>query len=550
MLMRYWQLPVQKLRFQEWLLALSTASMTMLMSWRGGFPMIVLGVVCSFFISLVLMRRIRLASIIADTSRIWLCVSAIFTLVCDIQLVRILYGEYGPILGAMKRFIIQTEQLELVRILCTVGLGIMASYAIFSIFSASLPRIYHIAKRFAASLDAVEKRYMICFLSVGAIVLILAYSLTNCFYLPINKGVLVEYDVIYTADTGVLVNNNAYLNIGAIQNDINQMLFGLAAMPLAVISTLVSWAFFFIPNSYSYALGLLHLPVLGVTLLLISRMLRLQGMSKYLFLGLMTVSYPTLLFMLTLEQYIISVFWLIVFLYSVLMKRPERDILFLGAVGTLMTGGVLFPLAINGKKLKEAFIELIWMGLCFTIIVTVFGKLPYLLNIFAKQGELIGWYGGNSQGFQPKLLQFINFIAGCFFAPQSYVALEGSFPRFVLSDVFQANPLGIALLFLSVVGYFLYRKELFARICGGWILFSFFILCIIGWGTSENGLVLYSLYFGWAYIALCFMALEKISSKWLLLKRSLQGALIVLVLITNIQAIIQIIQFGMAYYPA
>ena len=36
------------------------------------------------------------------------------------------------------------------------------------------------------------------------------------------------------------------------------------------------------------------------------------------------------------------------------------------------------------------------------------------------------------------------------------------------------------------------------------------MLIILGWGTKENGLILYSLYFGWAYFVLIFQLLNNI----------------------------------------
>ena len=40
------------------------------------------------------------------------------------------------------------------------------------------------------------------------------------------------------------------------------------------------------------------------------------------------------------------------------------------------------------------------------------------------------------------------------------------------------------------------------------------ILCIIGWGTMENGLVLYSLYFAWAFLILIYKLLKRVFEKF------------------------------------
>ena len=42
------------------------------------------------------------------------------------------------------------------------------------------------------------------------------------------------------------------------------------------------------------------------------------------------------------------------------------------------------------------------------------------------------------------------------------------------------------------------------------IKIAIIMLVILGWGTKENGLILYSLYFGWAYFVLIFQLLNNI----------------------------------------
>ena len=46
-------------------------------------------------------------------------------------------------------------------------------------------------------------------------------------------------------------------------------------------------------------------------------------------------------------------------------------------------------------------------------------------------------------------------------------------------------------------------------IAGFWVFFSVVMLLILGWGTQENGLILYALYFGWAYFILIYRFVEK-----------------------------------------
>ena len=43
--------------------------------------------------------------------------------------------------------------------------------------------------------------------------------------------------------------------------------------------------------------------------------------------------------------------------------------------------------------------------------------------------------------------------------------------------------------------------DFFSKICFAWVLFSVVLLAIVGYGASENGFILYSYYFSWAFIS-------------------------------------------------
>ena len=84
-----------------------------------------------------------------------------------------------------------------------------------------------------------------------------------------------------------------------------------------------------------------------------------------------------------------------------------------------------------------------------------------------------------------------------------------------------------------------------------WVAFSAVMLLILGWGTAENGLILYALYFGWAFLALLFQLVEKIGEtlrvKYLTEVCSFAAAAGLLV--CNIPAIMEMIEFAVMYYP-
>ena len=532
----------------EWLLAVSAMAMTLLVSWRGGLPLILAGAAGSFGIALLFFPKLEIAKRFAAMPVGWKIAAFCFAIVCDISLVRILQSEYIPILANIKRFAVAREQQTLVIFFATWGLGLAAYPMIASLFLWFVSCAVPVVLNFWKGMDRQERLFLLVFWLVGSLVLTVVYGQTNGFYLPQREGRAFFYDVVFTSDTGILVSNHVFLNVGAIQNDINQMLFGVAAMPLGVLATAISRLLFFLPNAFPCLLGSLHLGVLGVTLLLLTRMMNGQGLGKILLLLLLCAAYPTVLFGLNLEQYVISVFCLIAFIYGALKQKKETRLLFLCATGTLMTSGVLFPLTVLGMPWKKAIRRLFLLAFSFTALVVVFGKLPYLLTILARQGELLEWYGGKSLTLLEKWRQYTHFIASCVTAPATEVVLqENGLARFVMAEVTGVNALGVLLLGLSAIGFAFSWRDAFTRVCGFWLLFSAFVLVAMGWGTVENGVVLYSLYFGWAVVALCYRAVYAIPNRKM--RNGVLALSLTALLAVNLPALLALYRFGLAYYP-
>ena len=71
------------------------------------------------------------------------------------------------------------------------------------------------------------------------------------------------------------------------------------------------------------------------------------------------------------------------------------------------------------------------------------------------------------------------------------------------------------------------------------------LLVILGYGTRENGLILYSLYFNWAFVSLIFLLLKKLLQNKKKIFITISIILIVLLVIFNINGLIDLIQFGL-----
>jgi len=76
------------------------------------------------------------------------------------------------------------------------------------------------------------------------------------------------------------------------------------------------------------------------------------------------------------------------------------------------------------------------------------------------------------------------------------------------------------------------------------------MLLFVGWGTQENGLILYSLYFGWAFLALIFQLVNAIEEKVkmpVLLPTTMLLSLLFLAL--NMKSFYDMLKFAVVYYP-
>ena len=74
-------------------------------------------------------------------------------------------------------------------------------------------------------------------------------------------------------------------------------------------------------------------------------------------------------------------------------------------------------------------------------------------------------------------------------------------------------------------------------------------LGIVGWGTVDNGLLLYSLYFGWAYICLLVRLVRVIPEPYGFARLLILAAVIAILCIRNIPALRDVLVFATKFFP-
>lgn len=423
--------------------------------------------------------------------------------------------------------------------------AVFASFALFLWLWWLVDSAADFFARWLRESDRTERVFLIAAWILLTTAIAIVYRSTTAFY-----GGAVDYDVVFTADSPQLVNSNAFLYVGAYENDIRQPLFGVFAMPFAAVAMLLDKLLFFVPNAFPIILSAVQVFLLLFGFTLIARMLELRGAEKALFLCLLAASYPALLFSFTVEQYIFAVFWVLLLVYCRHEARRDSTLPFVAAAGSLLTSGVFFPLLLQKDGLRENIRRLLTAAFAFLVFFTLFGRVAMLNSALDKLKDIASFSGG-ALPFGERLLQYLSFAATCFVRPAAAVdSATFAHVSYQLSPIVSANIAGIAVVVAASAGAVLGFSKKIVRVAACWAAFSFLLLCIVGWGTSENGLVLYTLYFSWAFFVLIYELVARLLSRSRTAKLILLAACLVLFIVVNSAGMLQLIRFAIAYYPA
>lgn len=411
-----------------------------------------------------------------------------------------------------------------------------------------IKKIIPIIKSFFCRLSKNEKKYLIIISSLGLFISIAIPFVTTAFSIPMHDNKLCIYDVIYTSDSGAITYEDAFFNVSYAENDIRQPLFGIFSLPFSIIGKFIAEILFFVPERYDYvsAMTFIQFVLLSVSTILISRMLKLKEEDKKYFYLLFSISFSYMIFSIILEQYVIGLFYLILTCYCFYEKKLKPNYLYVGAVGTMLTSGIVFPLISKIKNLKKYIIDAFKCLAVFLSVLTVGGQFPQIFLMFTNFNSLTSTFA-KKMGFIDKFYQFINFVKGILIAPKGKIVEVLNHPSYQLVEVKNIMIIGVFILLIVIVSYILNRKNKFANFCILWVIFSAILLLFIGWGTSENGLILYSLYFAFAYLSLFYLFFrrviksDKIFGIFMIL-------LCLMILTCNIQELINIFSFAIKNY--
>lgn len=523
------------------LFAVSVASITLLLSNIGTGKQRLFSIILSFLIAIFVTFKFNiLDKIFKEHNKLYTILSIFFTLPTGFFFGQLFYS-YNIIVEPIKSIFIY---IPIPDSLIMYGFIILSLFALYSIYYFIISRFLPKVKDFFTSLEKNEKNYLIISTCILGLAIVVIYSITNIFYAPKINGELQTFDVIYTTDTGAHGVLNDYLNINSVENDLRQVLFAVFSFPFAIVAYMIGNLFNNLGNGYFILIAIIQVFLMNIISILLSRMLNLKKIEQTLFLVFYSVTYPFILFAFNLEQYVFGMFWLMCFLYSYMQNKEGSKFCFIASVGSLTTNAIFFPLLTSGRKIKKWFTDFISTGLAFVACIIIFGQFPVILNILTGAGHVSNYISGviNFNNF----CQYSNFITNCFVAPFKTITEERlGHISFQLAPAEALSILGCVIFVLVILGFILNRKDKFAKVCFSWVLFSIVLLVILGYGTRENGLILYSLYFNWAFVSLIFLLLKKLLQNKKKIFITISIILIVLLVIFNINGLIDLIQFGL-----
>lgn len=399
------------------------------------------------------------------------------------------------------------------------------------------------------SITPKEAAVYVTLFAIGAIYIMAAFTQSQGFY-----KTPYSYDIIYTSDSPELVKSNIYLTLSHGQNDLRQPLFSLFAAPLMGIPYLITGILGLTGTPSAILIDFSQLALLMAGNFLLAGIVCKTKLQKVCFMILCNCTYTYLLFTLMMEQYIVGYFWLMLLLYNICQKG-KSEFAYLAASGSMLTNVVLLPEILQEKTVYEfeAWLKSTFAtGMKFIALIFAFGRFDVFYNL-GENISMLNAFGGETIPFLEKIWQYTIFIKNCLFTPATVVTPNSYGQMSIqLQPAKAVSVIGILILLLVLLSAIVNRKNKSARLAAAWLLFSVVMLVGLGWGTMENGLILYSLYFGWPILVLIFQLFvwigEHLHNSWFVPAVSL--AAVARLLTVNIPGICQLMNFAITYYPA
>lgn len=537
-------LEIWKLIIRIGIICCATILTAIISLWGVPTKITLVGIVLSSIIITIMEIKLNILSKIFDEFKITLSVISVSLTVLIIEYNKnsIIWRWTTEINEKLDRYIflkkVNMDSNRIIEIAICLS-SVFIFIILYSIIKYSLKYI----KNFIQELDKIDKIYLIGWTSVVTIVVIVLYSKTTAFYLPTYEleGVeqLAPWDVIYSLDTPSIIANNYLWNIYS--GDLGHSLFSLIMVPIRVIIVEVAKLYHVIPNIENIILTIFNAFILNICAILMKRILSTNWMLVF-----MTLAHPVLIFSLTSERYQLTTLFIILSVYFCLKENGRaKEIVMAISAGTTITNIALIPFVGDFKDKKGWFISMLRTGLLFGGILVITGRINILITSITQFLGKMSVHASPTS-FAEKLIQYPTFIVSCIFATP-YTINNWNYPSFFWKAQEPVNMLGILILLFIGIAFYKNKEKKYAQICIYWVIFSFFLLPVAGWGVGE--FQLFAIFFAWAVISLIYMGIDKLCLENHKTKSIILGCIAINVGIVNLIAIKDIVDFAIQYYP-
>lgn len=459
----------------------------------------------------------------------------------------------GVCLYGMENFIkretefFTARKIEYINIICAV----LAIYFVYVCVTFFWKKFNNLMKKTAVfqGLGKGELGVYGLLLITTTIFVSMLFAKTEVFY-----TIKHPFDIIYTSDSSDFMCWNPYIMLTHHQNDLRQPLFAVFSAPFMGIPYLIARVVFKTDIAMALMMTYAQILLLFLAHIMLARIFSTSARTRICFMIAICSSYFNILFVLMLEQYIVAYFWLILFMYLYCEKKQASSFVLCAAGGSLLTSMVLMPLVSNNTPWKNFWgwcKDMIVFGIRFVVMMLCFCRFGILYSLKGYIKELSRWTGVGLTTSQ-KISQYTEFVTSCLFAPDATInTTMNKWPSWQLLPPEGINFAAVIILILAVAGFLFQKEKTSSMMAMGWVLFSVVILLGLGWGTKENGLILYALYFGWAFLFLVFQLVEYLEMRYKLrfLVPVVTSAYAISALVINSRKILEMVNFGITYYP-
>ena len=409
----------------------------------------------------------------------------------------------------------------------------------FGYYIASIPSVwvlsalvFEIGKNFIKDIfENIEKREMKIYRLIAIVFMLVVFVV----YL-VQPSWYLQYDNVYSIDSGWCYGN-IYPNLS--YYDIRHPLLSELTFPIwAVIKCILQIG---APQNLVPELTGIFIQWINIWMLLLVGIMMRKMTNDVMVFYLYLCSFPTVLYIFSLEKYQMSVFLLVSYVYCKFRTRSESAGLFVLTAGVMPTNafiGFIELLGNNSIKDKAKNIgRIIIYGL---LVLVCFGRV-HLINPINAYSEIIGMHSSFGTG---SLSIFQRFIAVINLIESSFVALASSVngEQYLWQSITEEITLcAVVLIVFLILGSFLGRKVIFYRVCTAWIFFAVILFVGLNWAPHESPL--FAIIFSWAIIPLVVKGLNYVIEKLRINKLLIYASILTFMLSVNLAVIADISRF-------